>query len=323
MIKRENKKFRVCLAFFFGVSLAFVGGLRAEAAQMFFESSSGQTNIANQPFEVVLKIDSEGQNINALEGKIILEGPGKIIAVNNGNSIISLWIKEPSFRSVDCANGCSFSFSGIIPGGYQGDLSPNWKGFKPGKVVSFIIRPETIGVISLKLDNARVLLNDGQGTKASLTVKSLNLIVAGAGVPSASGADLFPKDLQAPARFKPETASDPNVFNGKWFLIFKTEDKDSGIDRYEILETRNKRQETRNGGWEKAESPYVLKDQKLKSFIFVKAIDGAGNEQIEEIGPRYSLSWYENYSVWGIIILVIIFTGIFIKRNLWKKLLPH
>ena len=313
----ERKPFVSKLLVSISLVLVFFSGLgQANAAQMFFESSSGQTNVANQPFEVILKIDPEDQNINALEGKIIVEGPGKVITVNNGNSIINLWIEEPSFRSVVCANNnCSFSFSGIIPGGYQGSLSPNWKGFKPGKVVSFVIRPEAIGVISLKLDNARVLLNDGQGTKAPLTVKSLNLIVAGAGTLSTSSADLFPKDLQAPARFKPEVVSDQNIFDGKWFLMFKTEDKDSGIDRYEILETRSGII-TESAKWVIAQSPYLLKDQKLKSYIFVKAIDSAGNEQMEKVSPRNPLSWYENYSVWGIIILILFSLGFILRRAL-------
>jgi len=61
------------------------------------------------------------------------------------------------------------------------------------------------------------------------------------------------------------------------------------------------------------ESPYLLKDQKLKSFIYVKAVDKAGNERIATLAPRYPLKWYEKWENWIIIIIVT-----FILYLLWK-----
>ena len=47
--------------------------------------------------------------------------------------------------------------------------------------------------------------------------------------------------------------------------------------------------------WMTAESPQILTDQKLKSFIYIKAVDKFGNERIEIIPPKNPQKWYENY----------------------------
>jgi hypothetical protein len=84
-------------------------------------------------------------------------------------------------------------------------------------------------------------------------------------------------DTTPPEVFKPEIAE----IEGKKYLLFLTTDKTSGVDYYEVLETKDKRQET----WKIAKSPYILSDQGFKSKILVKAVDKAGNEQIFEISP--------------------------------------
>ena len=82
-----------------------------------------------------------------------------------------------------------------------------------------------------------------------------------------------------------------------------------GIARYEnkeekispILKIRIKGTE-----WSEAQSPYILQDQKLQSWIFVKAIDKAGNERVAELAPQKSLKWYEDYLIWFIIIVAVL-----------------
>ena len=88
-------------------------------------------------------------------------------------------------------------------------------------------------------------------------------------------------DSTPPNDFLPKIGKDPSVFGGKYFLTFATTDETSGIDHYEISETRGKRQEI----WKKAESPYLLEDQSLQSKILVKAVDKAGNERIVQLQP--------------------------------------
>ena len=115
----------------------------------------------------------------------------------------------------------------------------------------------------------------------------------------------------------PEIARDPTIFDGKWFLVFATQDKGLGIDHYEIKETRY-RFFGSFSRWISAESPYALRDQELKSYILVKAVDKAGNERIVKINPRNPLRWYENYENWIIIVLGLVIAYA-IKKFLWKR----
>ena len=102
-------------------------------------------------------------------------------------------------------------------------------------------------------------------------------------------------------------------WNGKWFLVFNAQDKDSGIDNYKILE--NRKWKIENGNWEIAESPYLLKDQELKSRIYVKAVDKSGNERIAEVLPQNPPKWYENYLIFIIIILGAVIGYALIKKK--------
>ena len=99
------------------------------------------------------------------------------------------------------------------------------------------------------------------------------------------------KDTIPPEAFEIELYQDPSIFGGKYFIVFSTTDKQTGIDHYEVKEGKRK--------WQEAESPYLLGDQKLESIIKVKAVDKAGNERTVLIGPFRPL-----------------------KRITWKDILP-
>ena len=92
---------------------------------------------------------------------------------------------------------------------------------------------------------------------------------------------------------------------GKNYLVFATRDQTSGVEYYEVKEGK--------GSFQKAVSPYLLKDQDLRSVIKVKAVDGAKNERISEIVPPCRINW-EN-----IIILLLVLIGIGIILWLIKR----
>jgi hypothetical protein len=196
-------------------------------------------------------------------------------------------------------------FSGIVPGGYNDSQGLIFS-------ITFLAKKEGSGTI--EFNGVKALRNDGKGTEVPLTISnfqfSISNLPAGEPVPQEV---TTPKteDRNPPEEFTPQVAADPAIFEGKWFLVFATQDKGSGIDHYEVLESRNQKIENRN--WRTVESPYLLKDQKLKSFIYVKAVDKAGNERIATLAPRYPLKWYEKWENWIIIIIVT-----FISYLLWK-----
>ncbi|MDO8524599.1 MAG: hypothetical protein Q7R99_03150 [bacterium] len=247
-----------------------------------------------EQFESSISLETNGEIINAVEGKIIFSSNTlELKEIRDGNSIINFWVERPK------NNGNEIVFSGIIPGGYQ-EVS--------GFLFSVVFAAKEDGAEALKIKDARVLLNDGKGTLA----KTAQILISQSPIQKT-------QDNNPPEEFTPQIASDPAIFAGQWFLVFASQDKNSGIDHYEILETKNKKQATKNSGWTVAESPYALKDQELKSFIFLKAIDKVGNERVEMLAPRYALGWYEQPLIWGIILLGAIALFI-ISKFLWQKL---
>jgi hypothetical protein len=254
-----------------------------------------------QQFQVDVILNTEGEQINAIEGKIIFpQDLLELKKINDGNSIINFWIEKPK-----SAPEGQIMFSGIVPGGYNDSQGLIFS-------ITFLAKKEGSGTI--EFNGVKALRNDGKGTEVPLTISnfqfSISNLPAGEPVPQEV---TTPKteDRNPPEEFTPQVAADPAIFEGKWFLVFATQDKGSGIDHYEVLESRNQKIENRN--WRTVESPYLLKDQKLKSFIYVKAVDKAGNERIATLAPRYPLKWYEKWENWIIIIIVT-----FISYLLWK-----
>ena len=309
---QQGNKFRVGLAFLFSVGFAIMPIL-ALAAELNLTSDIKEFGISQQ-FQVDLMLDTEGEIINAIEGEVVFSKELlEIKEIRDGDSIINLWVERPSIRPTG-----RVIFSGIIPTGFAGVLSPYYEGYRPGKIFSLIFISKSEGEEVIDLKNGKVLLHDGLGTPAQLTVLSFKIKISReiALTPTPSVIeDSFP-----PESFKLEIAKDPSIFEGKWFLVFATQDKGSGIDHYEILEKGQRGSFQELIGliwkkkWQKGESSTLLEDQNLKSHIYVKAIDKAGNERIATLPPQNLLKWYEKYWVWGIIIL-----GVIIAYVIWRK----
>lgn len=119
-------------------------------------------------------------------------------------------------------------------------------------------------------------------------------------------------DSTPPEDFEPQIGKDPAVFGGRYFLSFAARDKTSGIDHYEVSETPRiawKRIEK----WKMAKSPYLLRDQNLKSIVKVKAVDKAGNERIAKVVLPYKITWED------IVFLLLVLAGIVALWLIIKK----
>ena len=306
-IKVRHKNLNYLRQTLFLASLFLLLGVfsSAKAAQFFIAPPE---IYVNQETEVVVGLDTENQTINTVELGLNFSPDDFLIKnVSNGNSIISFWIEEPKFSN----EKGEINFAGIIPGGYFG---------RGGDLIKVDLVAKKTGTAIFNIKSAKVLLNDGQGTETKLSVSNLKLNVVEA-QPLGGEMSSKIKDTEPPESFTPQIVQDPNIFKGKYSLVFATQDKNSGIDHYEIQEKRVFKifkLEFDKAKWIVAESPYLLIDQNLKSYIYVKAVDKAGNERMAVLPPQKT-AWYENYSLWSIIILLIIFIYIFIKRNLWKK----
>jgi len=282
---------------FLTICFLFIFIIPVSAAEIFF-GVQNQTIGLGKLFEVGVFIDTEDEPINTMAGKIKFSSEFlELKEIRRGGSAVNFWVERPATKEGEVV------FSGITPGGYVG---------QSGYLFSLIFETKKAGETVVAAAEEQMFLNDGKGSKTIVKQAPLSLqIEEGA----STGEFSLPRDSQPPEPFELTIAQDPKIFGGKYFLVFATQDKDSGTDRYEAQESISK--EPKAGKWVKAESPYVLKDQRLKSYIFVKAVDGAGNERISKLEPPHPLLWYEKYLIWGTIILLIIFG---IGKFLWRKL---
>jgi len=288
---------------FFIICCLFLFATPVFAAEIFFGVQNQKIGL-DKLFEVGVFINTENEPVNTVAGKINFSSELlELKEIREGNSIVNFWIEKPKTKDGGVV------FSGITPGGYVG---------QNGYLFSLIFETKKIGENIITTAEEQIFLNDGQGSKASIKQAPLFLQIE-ENVPD--GEFSPPSDSEKPEPFEITVAQDSEIFGGKYFLVFAAQDKNSGIDHNEVQESNNK--QTKVGKWIAAESPYVLRDQRLRSYIYVKAIDRAGNERISELEPAKPLAWYEKYPIWWIIIfwcIIILLIAFYIRKFLWKKL---
>lgn len=258
-------------------------------------SAKKNTFQPGEKFLVSIFLNTNDDSINAIEGKVVF--PEELLVLKeiwDGDSLITFWLERPK------ANGNEIVFSGIIPGGYFD---------KKGLVLSLVFQARQEGQGEIALNNAKVLLNDGQGATAKLSLINLPFIIAKQ-TETEKEAVIEIKDIDSPEIFTPMVAQDQTMFNGQYFLVFATQDKGSGIDYYEVQE-----------GWGRfirAVSPYHLLNQRLDWEITVRAVDKAGNERIAVLPAVHPWPWYQKIIFCGIVIIVISLLY-FIGGIIWRK----
>lgn len=233
------------------------------------------------------------EKLNAVEGKLIFpKNDLEIKEIRDGNSIINFWVEKP------INNDGIISFSGITPGGFKGNNQ---------KIFSVVFKAKNIAEIMLTLNNISLLLADGEGTNSTENIFNISLNIE-------DGKDNYllqtSADSEPPENFNPIITSDPNIFEGKNFIAFATQDKDSGLSHFEIKE-----------GWidfyKKAESPYLLKNQKLNKKIKIKAIDLNGNERIVVFNAQNPDPWYKQFIIFELLLVVMM---VFLIRKIYAKI---
>lgn len=276
---------------FFLIAVTFFVTVPVFASEFYFKSDKN-TILSGEEVRIDLLLDTKGENINAVEGEIILAEPLlKDIKIIDGNSIVNFWIERPRVGEG------RIIFSGITPGSYN---------LPDAFIFSIILKSESEGDYTFNIKNANALLNDGNGTKSKITTKSFILKVLSE---ESITKDEKIIDKTKPDSFLPEISQDINLFDNKWFIVFASQDKGLGIDKYEIRES--KYNIFNFSRWEEAKSPHILNDQELSNYIEVKAIDKAGNYRIVKLNPKNPIPWYANFENWFIIILVILVAAVF------------
>lgn len=259
--------------------------------------SVDENNIGVGDFSLVtLSVNTGRQTINAIEGTVLVPASLAVKEIRLGGSLVNFWIQEPK----EIKTG-EIRFSGITPGGYrESDF----------EIFSLVVEAKTVGQVKISPSDFRILLNDGAGTadEVETSVATINIDSQVIGKKLVK----FP-DSVAPESFDIQIGQDPNLFEGKNFAIFYASDKGVGVDHYEIKESKSQLLSFFKS-WQVAESPYLLIDQSLKSFVWVKAIDKNNNSQTVLEKPSNPLSLYLNYDFWIIIVLISIIILVVYKK---------
>ncbi|MFH1656963.1 MAG: cohesin domain-containing protein [bacterium] len=341
------------------ILVAFSVSPATAGATTLYLAPQSQNIYQGDSFLVEIRIDTAGEDINAVEAN--LNFPAELLQavdISNGSSIFNLWAKVPTEDSTG-----KISFIGGVSKGFKGDglLAK----------ISFLAKQSGQAIINFKEDS-KVLLNDGQGSESptNFLAGDYMIITKPAGLPIvSSGSHLdqnkwynkntlqlywdltneteysyllsfdplakpdnnpdkpagelvwvgaleykglddgiyyftlkqkpAAKDWSEIVRFKamidntlpevfiPQIGNSPAIMDGQHFLSFNATDETSGIDYYEVKEQPRLLGIAQSGTWQKAESPYLLTDQSLRSIIKVRAVDKAGNERIVEIISPY------------------------------------
>jgi len=140
----------------FGLLLLIVGAVffgfvhSTNAASLYFSPSSG-TYTVGQRFSVSIGVSSSDQAMNAVSGSVSFPSDKlQVESLSKSGSVISLWVKEPSFSSG------SVNFEGIV-------LNPGYTG-KGAKILTINFRAKATGSARLSYSGPTILANDGQGT---------------------------------------------------------------------------------------------------------------------------------------------------------------
>jgi len=278
-----------------------LGAPSAAFAAKFIATSSASRFAPGDQFAVSVILDAEGDTINAFGGTVSY--PANLLhldGIRDGNSLVNFWVDAPT----STADGVTFA--GITPGGYVGHS---------GEIFSLVFSVKATGNGTVTVKDGQLLRNDGTGAEVPFSTSGFQFAVASSSQPG--GSTVAPvRDIEAPEPFTPEIARDPNLFSGKWFIVFSAEDKGSGINRYEVRESTHRIFDL--SPWKVATSPYELADQNLASYVYIKAIDNAGNERVGMLSPTHPLPFYENFDDWFILVAVVILIFLF-RKYLWKK----
>jgi hypothetical protein len=251
-----------------------------------FSFSSEQSDIRkDDTFIIDVKVSTQGERINVAEGSLSFDKDHlQVLSITTGDSAFSLWTREPVFSN---ENG-TIIFSGGVPNGIQGDNKTIFK-------IVFLATQTGVAKLSF-LSDATFYLNDGQGTAIvpDRIQGIFNIVARGAAeAPTDAWQSILGMDKFPPENLEINLVRDPSMFDNKFYINFNATDNGSGMQSFEVKEG--------NGSYIQTESPYVLKDQSLRSAVLVRATDKAGNSKVVELQKPFYLNW-----IFWIIVLIII-----------------
>lgn len=276
------------------VAFSVVGAAETHAASLYFDPPEASI-YRGDSVTLGLRLDTDEEEcINTVDAIVHYDPAVRAIDVSRGDSILNIWVEEPKIDEVNH----TITFAGGIPGGYCGRIAGDPS--LTNVIAEIVFRSPGFAVGAVKSpvaqvwvdESSQVLLHDGFGTRANLRASgaSLTLLDTPGTAIDDSWNTRVREDTTVPSDFAITLAKEESAFDGKYFITFNSQDKQSGIDHYEVMEEPIEDLYAFSWGradapWVRSESPYVLVDQTLNSTIRVKAIDKAGNSTISVFVP--------------------------------------
>lgn len=222
--------------------------------------------------DFVVEVDTGGETVNAIEGLVFIPENLMIDNVYTGNSSILFWIVSPKYSKES-----GITFAGFTPGGFKGVQS----------LFSFSGEFSNKELASILPDKIVALRNDGLGTTVPVKVRIARSEIK--------------EDMSPPEPFEIIVSSSPDVFSNRYFLSFATQDKGTGVRRYEyssvwLVPLWNT--------WHEAELPLMLTREMLFKRVYVRALDGAGNYRTQSVAGPYR---YATIVISTIILLCVLY----------------
>lgn len=266
------------------------------AARVSIETVPISVGVGDQ-FLARIILHTEGEKLNAFEGTLEYPDTIKLSEIRTNNSAVSLWLEEP--QDVDSA----VRFAGVVPGGVLEG---------PHELFSIVFTAQEMGTLQFALQDAQAFRNDGEGSRVSLTLSPESFSIRSQGEGSRVQS-LALDDAGSPEPFDISLGAQQELFEGGKFIAFLTQDKGSGILRYEVCE----------GIFAEcviAESPYLLERQSADVLIRVKAIDEAENVRTAFLLTPHATVRYAVFLALGILSGVALFMLFSRTRRLQQSL---
>ncbi len=326
---RMFARWSLCMSIFV-VPAFFLTSADAEAALLYFDPADVEVN-RGDTVTLGLRIDTdEGECINTVDAVVHYDPIIRAVDISRGSSILNIWVEDPVINETEH----TITFAAGIPGGYCGRIpgDPSLTNI----VLDLVFRSPGLSVGAGNNPNARVwvgensqvLLHDGYGTNAELRLQDANILLlpTAGNVPEDAWGGEVQNDTELPSDFSITLTKDDIAFGGKYFIVFNSNDKQSGIDHYEVMEEPFEdfyafRWGRADAPWMIAESPYVLTDQSLNSTIRVRVFDKAGNERIAILVPDSALRGMSKDTLLtvGLVVGVLILVLGALFYALWKR----
>lgn len=216
--------------------------------------SDPQVGVGDQ-VRMSVVLDTEHASLNAVSGTLVFDSSlASVDAIYSGESFVSLWVEKPHVT----ADGI-ISFAGMIPGGIESSHVA---------LFQVVLTTKKTGELVVLCNNTESYRNTADAETVSTKVAETRVLVSGEKTQSENQYAVV--DTQPPQSFTLTRTKDEHLFDGKWFLVFETEDKGSGIAGYRVCESLFR-------GCVDGSSPYELQKQHIFFVVRVHAIDVVGN----------------------------------------------